>query len=55
MDGELVSLATYQCFGDAGFDAKLMKLMDLILADAFHLRRVQGMGLGREFASIFPK
>ena len=55
MEGELVSLATYQRFGDAGLDAKLIRLMDLTLADAFHLRSVQGMGLGRGLASIFPE
>ena len=55
MDGELVSLATYQRCGDAGLDAKLIGLMDLTLADAFHLQRVQGVGLGQGLASIFPE
>ena len=55
MDGELVSLATYQSCGDAGLGAKLIGLMDLTLADAFHLRRLQGMSLGQGLASIFPE
>ena len=55
MDGELASLATYQRCGDAGLDAKLRGLMDLTLADAFHLRRVQGMGLEQGFASNFSE
>ena len=38
-----------------GFGAKFIGLMDLTLADAFHLRRVQGMGLGQGLASIFPE
>ena len=53
MDGELVSLATSQRCGDAGLDAKLIGFMDLTLADTFHLRRVQGMGLGQGLASFF--
>ena len=55
MDGELASLATYQRCGDAGLGAKLIGLMDLTLADAFHLRHVQGRGLGQGPASIFPE
>ena len=55
MDGELASLATYQRFSDAGLGAKFIGLMDLTLPDAFHLRRVQGMGLGQELASIFSE
>ena len=55
MDGELASLATYQRCGDAGLGPKFIRLMDLTLADAFHLWRVQGMGLGQELASIFPE
>ena len=55
MDGELVSLATYQRCGDAGLDAKLIGLMDLTLANAFHLLRVQSISLGQGFASIFPE
>ena len=35
--------------------AAVIGLMDLTLADAFHLRRVQGMGLGQGPASIFPE
>ena len=38
-----------------GFGAKFIWLMDLTLADAFHLRRVQGMGLGQGLASSFPE
>ena len=55
MDGELASLAPYQRYGDAGLGAKLIGLMDLTLADAFHLQRVQGVGLGQGLASIFPE
>ena len=55
MDGELVSLASYQRCGDAGLDAKLMGLMDLSLADAYRLRRLQGVGLGQGQASILPE
>ena len=55
MDGELASLATYQRCGDAGQGTKLIGLMDLTLADAFHLGRLQGMSLGQGLASIFPE
>ncbi len=46
MDGELASLATYQRCDDAGLSDSFIGLMDLTLADAFQLRRMQGTGLG---------
>ncbi len=52
MDGQLVSLAPFQRRGEAGLDAKLKRLLDITLADAFHLRRVQDMGLGQGRASV---
>jgi len=42
VDRELAALAALEGGGDRGLDAELIGLVALALADAFHLRRVQG-------------